>query len=423
MFYENELEFLCEALKKIHVRAVAVRKDAPLRSVMDSDIYSVFGREVQLDLAVQDAVGELSRRTMYKSTDELYLSYIYFLLPGDEERILFIGPYLPYSVVPSRVLELKKRIDASPKSRKYADEYYSGIPVLSPDSYALVMINTFCERIWESPAFSIVDVTSEADAPASPINDTAHNEDFDAVLVNMKAMEQRYAFENELMQAVSLGQLHHETQLSALFSEQFFERRASDPLRNAKNYGIIMNTLLRKAAEKGGVHPMYLDAVSSSFAVKIEQMPSLTDNPSLMLEMFRSYCRLVRKHSLKDLSPVVRKTVLLIDSDLSADLSLNTLAKAQDISLGYLSSVFKKETGKTLSEYIREKRVRHAVHLLSTTHLQIQTVALHCGIMDVQYFSKIFKKETGKTPKEYREYIKNNRNNKPQEDKSERFFN
>ena len=66
---------------------------------------------------------------------------------------------------------------------------------------------------------------------------------------------------------------------------------------------------------------------------------------------------------------------------------------------------FKKETGKTVSEYIRDKRIEHAKYLLNTTHLQIQTIALHCGIMDVQYFSKIFKKQLGKTPKEYREAL------------------
>jgi YesN/AraC family two-component response regulator len=60
----------------------------------------------------------------------------------------------------------------------------------------------------------------------------------------------------------------------------------------------------------------------------------------------------------------------------------------------------------TVSEYIREKRINYAEHLLLTTHLQIQTVALHCGIMDVQYFSKIFKKQTGKTPKEFRNSAK-----------------
>jgi YesN/AraC family two-component response regulator len=123
----------------------------------------------------------------------------------------------------------------------------------------------------------------------------------------------------------------------------------------------------------------------------------------MMKEMFSSYCRLVYKHSVKNYSSVVQKTILIIDSNVSAELSLNLLAKKLGVSAGYLSTVFKKETQKNVSQYIKEKRIDQAKHLLSTTHLQIQTVALHCGIMDVQYFSKIFRKETGKTPKEYRE--------------------
>jgi YesN/AraC family two-component response regulator len=168
-----------------------------------------------------------------------------------------------------------------------------------------------------------------------------------------------------------------------------------------------MNTLSRKAAENGGVHPVYLDKISSDFAIKIEQMNSVAEARELMHDMFRSYCRLVRRHSLKNYSLVVQKTILLIDSDLAANLSLSTLAENQSVSPGYLSTIFRKETGKTVSAYIREKRIKHATHLLTTTKLQIQTIALHCGIMDMQYFSKIFKKQTGKTPKEYRESIKN----------------
>ena len=219
-------------------------------------------------------------------------------------------------------------------------------------------------------------------------------------------MEKRYSLENELMRAVSLGQMHKDTLFTSSFSETVFEKRTADPIRNLKNYCIIMNTLLRKAAESGGVHPLYLNRVSSSFALKIEQMQSLGEGSELMREMFRSYCRLVRKHSLKDYSLVVQKTILLIDSDLTADLSLSTLAESQGVSAGYLSTIFKKETGKTVSNYIRDKRIKHAAHLLATTKLQIQTIALHCGIVDVQYFSKIFKKITGKTPKEYRENVK-----------------
>ena len=188
-----------------------------------------------------------------------------------------------------------------------------------------------------------------------------------------------------------------------VFSTATLEMRSASPLRNAKNYSIIMNTLLRKAAENGNVHPVYLDRVSAGFARKIEEMSMISECPALMSEMFRSYCRLVRKHSIRRYSPAVQKAILLIDSDLSAPLSLSTLARAQGLSEGYFATLFKKETGHTVSEYVREKRMKHAAHLLGTTRLQIQTVALHCGIMDVQYFSKLFKKHTGKTPKEYRE--------------------
>ena len=221
-------------------------------------------------------------------------------------------------------------------------------------------------------------------------------------------MLSRYVFENELMRAVSLGQQHKENLLSAAFDSQMFEKRTSDPVRNAKNYCIIMNTLLRKAAEQGGVHPIHIDRISSRFANKIELMSDTKALSALMREMFSSYCRFVYKHTMKQYSPPVKKTILIIDADISAELSLNDLAKQQGISAGYLATVFKKETGKTVGEYITDKRIDHAAYLLSTTSLQIQTVALHCGIMDVQYFSKIFKKKMGKTPKEYREKARQN---------------
>jgi YesN/AraC family two-component response regulator len=176
-----------------------------------------------------------------------------------------------------------------------------------------------------------------------------------------------------------------------------------DPLRNLKNYSIIMNTLLRKAAENGGVHPFYLDDVSSSFAARIEQVPTVRAAQELMSEMFRTYCRLVRQRSMKQYSAAVQKALAMIDADLSADLSLSKLAQAQNISAGYLSAIFKKETGSTVTDHINRERMQLAAHLLQTTALQVQTVAAHCGMLDVQYFSKVFKKYMKKTPKAYRE--------------------
>jgi AraC-like DNA-binding protein len=347
---------------------------------------------------------DLASYTMYKQTDAYRRAWVYLLLPEREvQEVLLMGPYLAAPISEEELLEMSEESGLSPQMQRTVREYYTALPILRDTNLLFVMLETFCERIWQRPSFALVDVNREHHVPVSLLNIAPRTDSFDDHLANMKVLEQRYAAENEMIRAVTLGQIHKEKQFAKGFEAMQFEMRGSSPLRSSKNYSIIMNTLLRKAAENAGVHPVYLDRVSSDFARKIEEISVLSAFPTLMNEMFRAYCRLVRKHSIRKYSPAVQKAILLIDSDLSAPLTLSTIAAAEGLSEGYLATVFKRETEKTVSEYVREKRMKHAAHLLITTRLQIQTIALHCGIMDVQYFSKLFKKYTGKTPKEYRE--------------------
>ena len=406
MFYEHELHFLCDVLKKSRIQVSFASLKEPLGKILDKSIFSVLEHLGLFNAPLENFIGKLEQNVLYKNTDVFNICYNYFILPETPENtVLFIGPYLNSPLSQSQLLKVGENSKISPKNQKIFYEYYSGIPVISENSHLLIMLHTFCEKIWGADNFTVHDVEQERKLPVSPISQDAETE-LDQTLANITLMEKRYSYENEFIEAVTLGQIHKADSLLSGLNELSFEKRTQDPLRNMKNYCIIMNTLFRKAAENGGVKPIYLDKVSSSFAVKIEQISNLTEIKSLMKEIFRSYCRLVRKHTMKNYSPIVQKTIIFIESDLSANLTLNTLAKVQNVSGGYLSTIFKKETGQTLTEYIRDKRMKHAAHLLSSTHLQIQTVAVHCGIMDVQYFSKLFKKHIGKTPKEYRESIK-----------------
>ncbi len=407
MFYDNELHFLIEIFKKCHIGATVTKPSSLVSEVFDTEPDLIFGINERSGKSISDYVGKLDKKTLYKLTDTLELCYVYFLLPDTlEEQILFIGPFLGEATSDKLIFELEEKNNIPPAAHSYLSEHLRSIPVLKDSSHLFVMIETFCERIWQTPSFPIIDVKNELKIPPSPINSLQTSESFDDSIAFIKTMEKRYSFENELMDAVSKGQSNLEAQLFESYSTTPFEKRTSDQLRNAKNYSVILNTLLRKAAEKGGVHPVYLNKTSSSFAVKIEHSSTLSEISELSREMFSSYCRLVRRHSLKNYSLIVQKSILLINSDLSADLSLSLLASNQGVTPGYLSTIFKRETGKTVSEYIKDKRIKYAKHLLGTTHLQVQTVALHCGIMDLQYFSKIFKKHTGKTPKEYRASLK-----------------
>ncbi|MBQ7296241.1 MAG: helix-turn-helix transcriptional regulator [Clostridia bacterium] len=219
----------------------------------------------------------------------------------------------------------------------------------------------------------------------------------------IKEIELRYSFENNMIKAVSAG--NYKALRDSISVDVFLsnvEKRTDDNLRNLKNYMVIFNTLLRKGVEVGNVHPFYIHNLSSDFAKKIELCKNEKEIEMLWGEMAYAYCKLVKDHKDKGYSPLIKNVVMLIDSDLTADLSLKGIADALGANASYLSSVFKKETGQTLTDFVNMKRISHAKYLLTNTDLSVSTVGQHCGITDNNYFSKIFKKHTGKTPKEFR---------------------
>lgn len=241
-------------------------------------------------------------------------------------------------------------------------------------------------------------------------------------LHTMQHLEKRYELEARLMQAVSAGQVHKAelaiAQIIQLSGRQLskqavqqasvrsFEQRTPNSLRNLKNYLFVLNTILRIAAANGSVHPYHIDRISSHYARKIELLTAESACAPLIREMVRKYCLLVKNHSLKGYSLLVQKVVTRIEYDLTADLSLKTQAALLNVNPSYLSTLFKKETGMTLTDYVTRKRIEHALFLLNTSDIQIQVIAQDCGIPDVNYFTKLFKKQIGKTPSEYRDLLK-----------------
>ncbi len=203
---------------------------------------------------------------------------------------------------------------------------------------------------------------------------------------------------------------------------------------------ITANTLYRKAAEMGGVHPYLIDKVSCALAKKIETVCTRAEYSHFNREMIRRYCMLVQNYSFQKYTPLVRKaqkyTPLVrkamnyIELNISQGVSLKNLSEelnvnasylstvfiSQGVSLknlseelnvnaSYLSTVFKKEMGQTVTEYINQRRVEIAILYLNTSSMQIQDIAFRVGICDVNYFSKVFKKITGMTPTKYREKV------------------
>lgn len=406
MFYEAELRILRDTFRKCRIQTSIADLAKTFAEHQETELHAFVADKIDYTRKLSEYIPEVKTATIYRFRDPFGCRYLYLPLPDlPANAILVIGPYLSERPTKHQIMEWSENKGISPAQQTQLESYYENLPVLPDNSHLFVLLDTFAERLWGANDYTMEDIEQQSSSALSLLAEKNASSDEEDTLWRIKNVEQRYAFENELMLAISKGQLHKVDVLLTSFSSLFFEQRVADPVRNAKNYCIIMNTLLRKAAERGGVHPMYLDSTSSSYAIKIEQVHSLEAILPLMTEMFRSYCRLVRKHSLKDYSPPVQKALTYIDANLAGSLSLRTLAETLNVSSGYLSTLFKKETGQTLTEYINRRRINHATHLLESTRLQVQTVAQHCGIVDVQYFSRIFKRIIGMTPKEYRDSL------------------
>lgn len=86
---------------------------------------------------------------------------------------------------------------------------------------------------------------------------------------------------------------------------------------------------------------------------------------------------------------------------LKEPLTLVGLADLCHISPNYLFSLFRKETGQSLIDYINERRIRTASERLIYADEPISSIAPQVGILDVNYFTQLFKKIMGVTPAEY----------------------
>ena len=86
----------------------------------------------------------------------------------------------------------------------------------------------------------------------------------------------------------------------------------------------------------------------------------------------------------------------------SDEISLNTAARAINVSSNYLSTIFSQKVGDSFIEYLTKKRMQRARQLLRETDMRSGEIALAVGYKDPRYFSYVFKKTQNCTPSEYR---------------------
>ncbi|MFW6275350.1 MAG: response regulator [bacterium] len=97
------------------------------------------------------------------------------------------------------------------------------------------------------------------------------------------------------------------------------------------------------------------------------------------------------------------KLIEIVKKNLSnPEFGINELCKEAAVSKSKLYRKLNALTGQTISEFIRNYRLKHAANLLRSTQHSISEIAYSAGFNDITYFSNCFKKHFGQTASEYR---------------------
>ncbi|MFC7752724.1 helix-turn-helix transcriptional regulator [Tsukamurella soli] len=100
--------------------------------------------------------------------------------------------------------------------------------------------------------------------------------------------------------------------------------------------------------------------------------------------------------------PLLAAVFEAIDERLGTALSARDVAAAVGMTVGHLTTVVRRRTGRTVGEWIADRRMAEARRLLTATDLPIATVAARVGLADPGYFARMFKRANGVTPREWR---------------------
>jgi len=103
-----------------------------------------------------------------------------------------------------------------------------------------------------------------------------------------------------------------------------------------------------------------------------------------------------------DTQSVMGKIKTFVKQHLDQAISREDIAKHVSLHPDYLSRWFKKESGKSIMEFIVEEKMTMAKELLATTEMSVSDIAIAVGYTNFSYFSKVFKHEIQMNPNQYR---------------------
>lgn len=187
-------------------------------------------------------------------------------------------------------------------------------------------------------------------------------------------------------------------------------RLAKYDLRNAKNLAIVNITLSCRAAIRGGIMPEIAFSLSDTLIQKVEECDQVHIVSELMSALKYQYAYMVSEiknsldnEALQKENYHVKRCKDYITTHLHGKLSLTQVADGLSLNASYLSDLFRRCEGITITEFIKKNKINLVQNLLMYSDYSYSEIASYLGYASQSHLGKQFKNMTGMTLRQYRE--------------------
>lgn len=218
-------------------------------------------------------------------------------------------------------------------------------------------------------------------------------------------MTRHHTYDEELLQYeyIKEGNMSSIEESKRLFRKGNTGVVSNDPLRNTKYLFVASVTLATRFCIEGGMEAETAYNLSDLYIQQADKCTSILEVQELQTEMIIDF---TKRMAVEKNKVIFSKPILLcidyIYYNLHTSITVKDLAKNVDMTPTYLSYLFKKETGISISVYIKNKRVEAAKNMLKYSNYTYIDISNYLSFSSHSHFIKIFKQHTGYTPKEYR---------------------
>lgn len=213
-----------------------------------------------------------------------------------------------------------------------------------------------------------------------------------------------YEHEMAFFESIKSGNIDETRRLFQPLNSEKLGKLSDDNLRNLKYHLIITVAFITRYCIEGGMEMETAYNISDIYIRSIDKCVTEEQIHLLHSELVEDFSQRMQIINKATIYP--KPVVLCLDyiyENLHKKLSLENLAEITGLSPSYLSRLFRKEVGSTISEYITQKRIETAENMLKYSDYSCVDISNYLCFSSESYFIYVFKKYTGYTPKIYRE--------------------